>query len=143
MEVLQLRDSHLPNAELFWFLNEVQQQLLASETGFTDTKLQPLAEIEQEVRQYLGETPASAQTPEQLQQFKQLIQPYGLMKAEELNILNIRPKNLSELWPLIEQCERRLTEEQQAELVAKITELLPYTEPVPAAEGEADAMEVA
>ncbi|TPX69238.1 hypothetical protein SpCBS45565_g02576 [Spizellomyces sp. 'palustris'] len=141
MEVLELRAAHLSNFEVLTFLSELEAQKLEQPPAFgrigdADKSLMDLYTIEREVIRYLKSTPCVAQSSTQMQQFKEALQPYDITKAEKLMLLNIRPRSIAELNPLIEDIDGRLSQDQQEGLVGLILQLLPYEEPLlDAAEG--------
>ncbi|KND05044.1 uncharacterized protein SPPG_00721 [Spizellomyces punctatus DAOM BR117] len=144
MEVLELRAAHLSNFEVLTFLSELDVQKLEEPPAFggigdSDKSLMDLHTIEQEVIKYLKSTPCVAQSSTQVQQFKEALQRYDITKAEKLMLLNIRPRSIAELNPLIEDIDDRLSQDQQEDLVGLIQQLLPYEEPLLDAADEGEA----
>ncbi|XP_042038305.1 uncharacterized protein LOC121784205 [Salvia splendens] len=83
-----------------------------------------VSQSEFKVFDYLEGTIACNQTREIIDNFVAECQKFDLAKAEILNIVNIRPRNEPELFPLIEECESRM-EDKAEELVETITRILP------------------
>ncbi|KAJ7196573.1 RNA polymerase Rpb4-domain-containing protein [Mycena pura] len=65
-----------------------------------------------EAIQYLSSEfqPTAAQTPEAITQLVKSLEPYGLTKAEKLQIVNLAPRNHVELYVIVEELEDRLAE---------------------------------
>ncbi|XP_002525535.2 DNA-directed RNA polymerase III subunit RPC9 isoform X1 [Ricinus communis] len=82
----------------------------------------PVAPSEYKVYDYLMETPACRQTREQINEFMEKCKAYKLAKAEILNIINIVPRELVELDPIIEKSEVRFGDllEEVKDLVCDI-----------------------
>ncbi|POO02092.1 RNA polymerase II, Rpb [Trema orientale] len=74
------------------------------------------------VYDYLVETAACNQTPENINEFLEKSKKYDLAKAEVLNIINIRPTTPVEIYSMIEQCDDRFgdTVEELVEIVAEV-----------------------
>ncbi|KAI3911127.1 hypothetical protein MKX01_039730 [Papaver californicum] len=87
---------------------------------------------EYQVYDYLVETAACNQTQENINEFLKSCEKFKLAKAEKLNIINIRPSTQVEIDPIIEECQKRLKDEQVEELVELIANLFP---PPPKPEG--------
>ncbi|KAF2290387.1 hypothetical protein P3X46_028162 [Hevea brasiliensis] len=87
----------------------------------------PVASSEYKVYDYLVETPASRQTREQIYEFMKKCKTYKLAKAEILNIINIAPRELVEIDPMIEHSEMRLGDqvEELLDLVRNVFPLPP------------------
>lgn len=56
-------------------------------------------------------------TREQVQAFYDAVKPYKLDKASVLQLINLAPTSLVELFLVVPDCETRLTETQQQELL--------------------------
>ncbi|KAI8921846.1 RNA polymerase II [Powellomyces hirtus] len=145
MEVLELRAAHLSNSEVLTFLTELQtvreQNIPVVNPGAPlESNLKDLYEIEREVVTFLSGTPCAEQDEAVIKTFMEALRKYDLTKGEKLMLLNLRPKSIAELNPMVEDLDNRLREEEQEALVALICELLPYTEPVTE---EGDAMDTA
>ncbi|KAK8571861.1 hypothetical protein V6N13_047493 [Hibiscus sabdariffa] len=83
-----------------------------------------IAPSEFKVYDYLMESPACNQTKEQVSEFLTRCESYKLAKAEVLNIINLRPSQLVEIVPIIEESEKRFGEKLE-ELVNLVVEVLP------------------
>ncbi|KAI3993121.1 hypothetical protein MKX01_009864 [Papaver californicum] len=92
----------------------------------------PVPPSEYKVYDYLLETAACNQTQESIDEFLKRCEKYKLAKAEKLSIINIRPSTQVEIDPIIEECQKRLADEEVEELVKLITNLFP---PIPKHEG--------
>lgn len=53
------------------------------------------------------------------------LQPFGLTRAELLQVLNLAPVSEVEVHLIVEECEERLNEQQVADLIAVIGKHLP------------------
>ncbi|KAL8938446.1 MAG: hypothetical protein Q9216_003897 [Gyalolechia sp. 2 TL-2023] len=76
--------------------------------------------ILEEVSTYLHSYQADSSSPlpptissEQIEQLTRELRKFGLEKGEVLMLLNLRPKELGLLDCVVEECDMRLTEEQQ------------------------------
>ncbi|KAI8920755.1 RNA polymerase Rpb4-domain-containing protein [Powellomyces hirtus] len=131
------------NSEVLTFLTELQtdreQNVPVVNPGAPlESNLKDLYEIESEVVTFLRGTPCAEQDEAVIKAFMEALRKYDLTKGEKLMLLNLRPKSIAELNPMVEDLDNRLREEEQEALVALICELLPYTEPVTE---EGDAMD--
>jgi hypothetical protein len=84
-----------------------------------------VATLELELQKYLQESACANYTSKSVHQFLSHLSKYPLTKAERLQILNNRPTNTAVLYPLIEEIEERLSEEQMEEIVELVTRHLP------------------
>ncbi|KAJ7800385.1 RNA polymerase Rpb4-domain-containing protein [Mycena olivaceomarginata] len=78
-----------------------------------------------EAIQYLSsEYQATAsQTPEAITQLVKSLEPYGLTKAEKLQIVNLAPQHHIELYVIVEELEDRLAE-RMGEVISHVQESL-------------------
>ncbi|WZZ68368.1 hypothetical protein YC2023_079738 [Brassica napus] len=84
---------------------------------------------EVDVYDYLMETAASTQTRESVTKFSDKCKDFKLVKAEILNIINLRPSSDVELTPIIEKPdEREIDTEGILELVQQLLPPLPTLE---------------
>ncbi|CDY38597.1 hypothetical protein HID58_072772 [Brassica napus] len=84
---------------------------------------------EYKVYDYLMETAASTQTRESVTKFSDKCKDFKLVKAEILNIINLRPSSDVELTPIIEKPdEREIDTEGILELVQQLLPPLPTLE---------------
>ncbi|CAG8721076.1 18814_t:CDS:2 [Acaulospora morrowiae] len=71
------------------------------------------------------ESPASTQTPEQIESILDSLKKYNLTKSEKLQIINLRPQNLVDLELIIEDCEDRFQVDTLREMIYVIGTKLP------------------
>ncbi|KAJ7108713.1 RNA polymerase Rpb4-domain-containing protein [Mycena epipterygia] len=74
-----------------------------------------------EAIQYLSAEyqPTSSQTPEAITHLVKSLEPYGLTKAEKLQIVNLAPQNHIELYVIVEELEDRLAERME-EVISQV-----------------------
>ncbi|XP_057958386.1 uncharacterized protein LOC131151154 [Malania oleifera] len=84
----------------------------------------PVAPSEFKVYDYLVQSVACNQTRECIDEFFQKCKKYDLAKAEVINIVNLRPSSVVEIYVLIEELENRIGEEVD-ELVEMVAQVLP------------------
>ncbi|KAI0026971.1 RNA polymerase Rpb4-domain-containing protein [Vararia minispora EC-137] len=130
MEVLNPRESLLSNFEVLALLNELEAdyhsktktaQRIKKEdeaAGVTapraynplDDISQNLRTIEVEAIQYLNADfqPTRRQTPQGITRLVKALEPYGLTKAEKLQVVNLAPTATVELYILVEDPEERI-----------------------------------
>jgi len=72
------------------------------------------------VRRYLNSTPASTQRREQLEHLLKELEKFSLTKAERLQILNLMPHLLVELYVIVPQIEERFSDEEISNLLSLI-----------------------
>ena len=97
----------ITNHEVFSFLKAVRSK----------ADNQDLRTIEYEVIKYLESVPSQQCTLDQLQQCMTALSKYSLTKLEKLVLLNHFPKSLVEIYPMIEECETRFSDEQLQEMI--------------------------
>ncbi|KAF7145115.1 hypothetical protein RHSIM_Rhsim04G0197700 [Rhododendron simsii] len=114
MKIKKANDSALTNFEVLDFLR--------SRGAAEDSTRVIVSVAPSEVSNYLEQTVACNQTRESIAEFLKKSDKYKLVKAEILNIINIRPSSVVDIDPLISDCERRLGEsiEEFIELVAEV-----------------------
>ncbi|KAJ3173489.1 hypothetical protein HDU88_002575 [Geranomyces variabilis] len=144
MEVVELRAAHLSNAEVLSFLSDLQADRAANPPVVNpgappDVNLRDLYAIEDEVVTHLRTTPCAEQNEECIKAFMAALRKYDLTKGEKLMLLNLRPKSVAELNPMVEDLDSRMKEEAQLALVQLVTEMLPYTPPEGEEGGEEQA----
>ncbi|KAK9474343.1 RNA polymerase [Dipodascopsis tothii] len=118
MKVETVRDSLLSNYEVLEHISAFKSRPTKKKGGAL--KSENLETIMLELKSYLEASPASRQTPEQIQAFVAAAKPYELEKAELLQIINLAPSSMVTLHSLIEECDERLTEPQKEELLALV-----------------------
>ena len=69
-------------------------------------------------------TPAGGQSKDKLEQFLKAVEPFKLTASECLNLINSKPTTDVEIHLLVEDCEKRLKEEEIENLLALSKELL-------------------
>ncbi|KAF9605050.1 hypothetical protein IFM89_013720 [Coptis chinensis] len=84
-----------------------------------------VAQSEFQVYDYLVQSAACNQTRESINEFLRCCEKFDLAKAEKINIINIRPASQVEIDPIIEDCEKRIHNDEVEDLVNMIVEVLP------------------
>ncbi|KAI9592052.1 RNA polymerase Rpb4-domain-containing protein, partial [Syncephalis fuscata] len=74
---------------------------------------------------YLNNTPSSTQTDEQVVQLTTALGAWSLTKAEKLQMINIRPRQIVEIHMLIEECDERFDMEALETMLATVRQHLP------------------
>ena len=123
MEVKNERAALLSNYEVYTLLKDIQTGQNGQQKPGSNQK--NLATISYETLQYLKGTPCKDQSPEIISQLMTALAPYGLTKAEKLQILNLRPTTAVEIQLIVEESEERLTVEQIEELIEVVNTYLP------------------
>ncbi|KAI7866745.1 RNA polymerase Rpb4-domain-containing protein [Spinellus fusiger] len=142
MLIKNTRVAHMSNYEVLELLNERQAfQKEALEKNPLQVYPEHLCTIQFEMSDYLKSTPCSTQTPQQVKAFLTAMKDYILTKAEKLQILNLRPKSVVELYLLIEECEERFTEEALDTMLTMITTTLERDDDEVYEEGEGEEEE--
>ncbi|KAJ7665977.1 RNA polymerase Rpb4-domain-containing protein [Mycena polygramma] len=140
MEVVNPRAALLSNYEVLSLLRDLEADTLArtktahrikkeeEASGLTSTvpagggKDPTVVEVSENLRtvsfeaiQYLAADyqPTASQTPEAITQLVKSLEPYGLTKAEKLQIVNLAPKQHIELYVIVEELEDRLAERME------------------------------
>ncbi|KAJ1984630.1 hypothetical protein H4R34_000533 [Dimargaris verticillata] len=67
-------------------------------------------------------------TPEVIKQTIKALEPFQLTKAEKLQLINLCPRSLVDIYVLIEECEERFAEDQLEDMLTIIGRLLPPAE---------------
>ncbi|KAJ3154070.1 hypothetical protein HDU86_004995 [Geranomyces michiganensis] len=122
------------NAEVLSFLSDLQADRAANPPVVNpgappEVNLKDLYAIEDEVVMHLRATPCAEQDEECIKAFMAALRSYDLTKGEKLMLLNLRPKSIAELNPMVEDLDSRMKEETQLALIQLITDMLPYTPP--------------
>ncbi|KAJ3033218.1 hypothetical protein HDV00_006572 [Rhizophlyctis rosea] len=131
MEVLELRAALVSNAEVYHFLKDLEhtrKDPRLSKQSHKEDGMQDLMTVEYEALKYLDQTPSSVQTTADITSFLTQIASFPLTKGEKLMLLNLRPTSTVQLNVCIEECESRLTEARQNELLDIIASTLPSNE---------------
>ena len=80
-------------------------------------ELQYAALINEDIIAYIEDTCAAGQTRESIAHFMQACEPFGLKRAELLNLVNEQPASVVEIHLIVEECEERLAAEQVQQLL--------------------------
>ncbi|CAJ1866504.1 unnamed protein product [Sphenostylis stenocarpa] len=119
MKILEANAGALTNFEVLDFLR-------AKGASKDPTRvIAKVAQSEYKVYDYLVGTAASDQTKETINEFLTSIKQHDLAKAEVLNILNTRPVADVEIFPIIENCEGRFSDDEVNEIVELVKKTLP------------------
>lgn len=117
MDVINDNAALLSNYEVFSVLrSRYHKRQLESEA------CKQLATISYETLRYLEKTPCRFQSPEVLENFGRAVEPFKLMKAERLQLLNLRPTADVVVYLLVEEIDTRLNLD---ELLNVVTACLP------------------
>ncbi|KAK9901592.1 hypothetical protein WJX75_003813 [Coccomyxa subellipsoidea] len=84
---------------------------------------------ERKAYSYLLQKHPHSPTREELQAFFDDLKPFNLSRGEILQIANSRPAVLVEIHLIVDDCEQRLSPEQQDELLALVQKHLPLKAP--------------
>ena len=76
--------------------------------------------LEDEIREYLNTTPSRYQTSLKVRSLCESLVPFNLSKSELLQIVNLMPQSLVELYLIISNIEDRLDEQKIQELSSLI-----------------------
>ncbi|XP_009800021.1 uncharacterized protein LOC107812661 isoform X1 [Nicotiana tabacum] len=120
MKILEANAGALTNFEVLDFL-------CSRGAGRDPTRvIVPVAPSEFKVYDYLEQTAACNQTRQAIGEFLEKCKSIKLAKAEILNIINIRPSSLVELYPIIEEYDNRFGEATETmEEFVETVQLLP------------------
>ncbi|KAK4365945.1 hypothetical protein RND71_013825 [Anisodus tanguticus] len=121
MKILEANAGALTNFEVLDFLR-------SRGAGRDPTRVLVSVEpSEFKVYDYLEQTAACNQTRQSIDEFLRKCKSIKLAKAEILNIINVRPSSLVELYPIIEEYDTRFGEaaETMEEFVESVVQLLP------------------
>ncbi|KAJ1741695.1 hypothetical protein LPJ78_000554 [Coemansia sp. RSA 989] len=137
MEVIDRQQALLTNYEALVVLTEDDEQQQQQQKQHHEKVPENVTTLKFEAITYLKEMPCASQTPEQIAKLKTELAAYELTTAEILQIIDLRPKSLVELFVIVEEIGERYTEEEMEQMVAIIREILVCNEPQ-----ENDSMEV-
>jgi len=141
MEVVDECAAMLSNYEVYTLLTDIHK---GKEGHKKPNKHQKhLATILYSTIKHLEKTPCGEQSSEIVSKFMQALKPFGLTKAEKLQLLNLRPQSAVEIQLIVEESEERLTEDQIEQLLTIISTTLPGGEEPETAEGEEPMQEEA
>jgi DNA-directed RNA polymerase subunit F len=135
MEVINARSALLSNYEVLSLLRELSDEHVArTKSAFRVKKeeeasgishpltasrepevLQNLRTVEVEAISYLAADyqPTASQTPEGITKLVKDLAPYGLTKAEKLQIVNLAPTEPVELYVIVEELEDRMSDNME------------------------------
>ncbi|XP_045794718.1 uncharacterized protein LOC123889419 [Trifolium pratense] len=119
MKILDANVAPLTNFEVLDFLRS---------KGASKDPSRVIAKVamsEYKVYDYLVNTSANVQTREDIAEYLSGIKLHDLSEAEILNIVNIRPAAVVEIYPIIEECPDRFPDEEVTEIVELVEKTLP------------------
>lgn len=123
MEVIDENAAKLSNYEVYSLLKDIQSGTNGQKKP--SKHQQHLATVSYSTLKYLEKTPCVGQSPEVIENFVKALEPFKLMKAEKLQLLNHRPTSAVEIQLMIEESEERLTDQQIDQLLDIISSSLP------------------
>lgn len=112
MKIIEEQSSLLTNIEVIHALRERE----ADKQAVVSKALPSEIKAHDSLVQYAG----TVQSREDLQKFLEAIKDYNLTKAELVQIVNLKPTSLVEIYLCVEQCEDRLSEDRIEELLQLI-----------------------
>ncbi|KAJ3678576.1 hypothetical protein LUZ60_002379 [Juncus effusus] len=107
MKIEKANAGPLTNFEVFNFLKS---------RGATSDPMGCLGSVspsECKVFEYLTKTPASTQSKESVEEFRQKSDKFKLTNTEKLNIINLRPTGQPELYSMIKDCAKRYVKTEE------------------------------
>eukprot|EP00158_Paraphelidium_tribonemae_P000675 Partr_v1_DN23140_c0_g1_i2_m43999 putative CGRP receptor component len=110
MEVVEAQEALLSNYEVYALLKETST--LDTKSSSRKKTLNNVELIQRDTLKYLAETPCVDYTDEMVADFLREMQALPLTKAERLQILNLKPLAPVDLYPIVEELETRLTDEE-------------------------------
>jgi DNA-directed RNA polymerase subunit F len=90
--------------------------------------LQDVEDISEQALNYLCKAASRTETHESISRFIDALAPFQLTRAEELMLINARPRTLVEIHLIVEECEERLNNEQTQKIL-ELCALLDGAEP--------------
>ena len=78
---------------------------------------QSVTQISEQILTYLGKSASTKQSQEGITAFLEAVQEFKLTRMEMLALVNTPPRSCVEVHLLVEECEERLTNEQQRDLI--------------------------
>jgi DNA-directed RNA polymerase subunit F len=109
MKIVQSQVVHLTNSEVLQILEEH-----GCGNNHPTGKALP---SEREVFSYLSKYSSGVDLEKKFPTFMKAVKSFGLTKSEVLQICNLRPSQMVDLYLIVEGCEERLVEEQVGELL--------------------------
>ncbi|KAI3654275.1 hypothetical protein MP228_000994 [Amoeboaphelidium protococcarum] len=127
MKVLENQDALLSNYEVYKILSERQADRKSSNKKKQGAKQQSnVATIEFETMKYMKDSGVSKLNDGDIVHFLEQTRDLKLTKLEKLQILNIRPQSLVDLYIMIEHLESRFNDPES--LLETIMNALPQTD---------------
>ncbi|CAG8627777.1 13816_t:CDS:2 [Dentiscutata heterogama] len=126
--IIDKRNAMLSNYEVLVLLREMDEKQREQAKIDPNVKFaESLKTIQFEVIQNLSssQSPASTQTPEQIETTLDHLKKYNLTKSEKLQLINLRPQSVAELELIIEDCVDRFEMDTLREMVYIIGSNLP------------------
>ncbi|BFZ64948.1 hypothetical protein YB2330_006109 [Saitoella coloradoensis] len=114
MKILKVREAFLTDYEVLAHFKEIEDRqketarVLGSAAALGSANFRT---IQYELLDYLKSSPAANYTAEEIIQLSQDLAKFDLTKAEQLQIINSRPKAAVDLYNIVEEMENRLSEE--------------------------------
>ncbi|KAI8986968.1 HRDC-like protein [Pilobolus umbonatus] len=131
MHIKNIRSGLITNYEVLALLEEAQKSQKELELADDSLKYpENLRTVQFELTEYLRNSPCGTQTIEQVRSFMASISQFELTQGEKLQILNLRPKSVVEIYLAIEECEERFSEEQLDNMLNVILTTLPRDDDV-------------
>ncbi|KAL9602669.1 MAG: hypothetical protein Q9219_001659 [cf. Caloplaca sp. 3 TL-2023] len=123
MKILATQSAALTNHEVSSHISALRSRLRHPSSPRTTNTQAILDEVSSYLHSY--QTDSSSPLPptisdEQIARLTRELRKYGLEKGEVLMMLNLRPKELGLLDCVVEECDMRLTEEQQEEVLETV-----------------------
>ena len=129
MKVIDKSAGHLTNFEVASLLQRQVHERRAAERKMplpgarrsvsgSCRSLQDVEVITEQATGYLDKAACAAQSREGIARFVEALQRFQLTRAEELMLINSRPRSLVELHLIVEECEERMQEEEMQELLS-------------------------
>ena len=117
MEVRNVRCTFLTNHEVLTMLESTKA------SSSNSANLHQHNTIIYESLKYLRSTPIAGQTDDSIATLVRALNTYDLTPAELLQIVNLRPKSVTDITMIIEEVEERYTDEQVEQILAHIAAL--------------------
>ena len=102
---------------------EVRQSRATSSRKYQTSDFTELNTILLEVKAYLDVTAVGAQSPEIINKFLRATKDWAITKTERLMLLNLRPRNVLEMFSIIDEAETRFGESWMETLQAMVDTL--------------------
>eukprot|EP00730_Choanoeca_flexa_P011856 TRINITY_DN2853_c0_g1_i1.p1 TRINITY_DN2853_c0_g1~~TRINITY_DN2853_c0_g1_i1.p1 ORF type:complete len:187 (+),score=67.94 TRINITY_DN2853_c0_g1_i1:73-633(+) len=139
MEVLDETAALLCDYEVLTVVEQQLAQSKAMQTRRPNPGQQNLHTVLYEVKQHLTGMPCKSQSEDSIEAFLEEMKQYPLFKAERLQLLDSRPTSEVALMLMIEECDKRFSEDEVAAILASVRRTLPPGPGQEDAEAEQDA----